>query len=67
MKQSPFNNVNLSSFAKRKEYPSTDIAMQALRYKNERLDYWFTKECECPYTEAAKDVENKFGHMMIIK
>ena len=67
MKKSTFNEINLSSYAKRKQYPSTVVAMEALAYKNERLDYWFANDCECPYTNAAQDVENKFGRMLVIK
>lgn len=62
-----FKSLNLSSYVKREQYPSTDVAMQVLKYKNERLDYWFGRECDCPYTMAQDDVRKKFGHLLQVR
>lgn len=67
MNKQTFNQLDLSSTAKRKQYPSTTIALEVLAYKNKRLDYWFATECECPYTNAARDVETKYGHLIQVK
>jgi hypothetical protein len=66
MKVAEFDNTNLSSFVKRSDYGNVDLGLEVLKYKNERLDYWFNNDCDCPYTEASKDVENKYGKLKTI-
>jgi hypothetical protein len=69
MKQSDFNKVQLNSFVKRLQFPSTDIALECQQYRLARQDYYESLgyDYDDMIDKAEEDTAKRYYHLRVYK